>query len=96
MLRAFARASIQQKLRWIAMLTIGSGTTEKVKSDISKLGSNLLVVRPGLKINTVGELVKPTPSACNRCDQCRAGLGANGTRMLNQVRFWHEYLSAPR
>ncbi len=31
----------------IAMLTIGSGTTAKVKSDISKLGSNLLVVRPG-------------------------------------------------
>ena len=29
----------------IAMLTIGSGTTEKVKADISKLGSNLLVVR---------------------------------------------------
>ncbi|ODT06665.1 MAG: multidrug ABC transporter substrate-binding protein [Mesorhizobium sp. SCN 65-20] len=31
----------------IAMLTIGSGTTEKVKSDISRLGSNLLVVRAG-------------------------------------------------
>ena len=31
----------------IAMITIGSGTTEKVKSDISKLGSNLLVVRAG-------------------------------------------------
>ena len=31
----------------IAMITIGSGTTEKVKGDISKLGSNLLVVRPG-------------------------------------------------
>ncbi len=30
----------------IAMVTIGSGTTEKVKADISKLGSNLLVVRP--------------------------------------------------
>jgi putative ABC transport system permease protein len=29
----------------IAMLTIGSGTTEKVKSDIAQLGSNLLVVR---------------------------------------------------
>ncbi len=29
----------------IAMITIGSGTTEKVKSDISQLGSNLLVVR---------------------------------------------------
>ena len=31
----------------IAMISIGSGTTEKVKSDISKLGSNLLVVRAG-------------------------------------------------
>jgi len=34
----------------IAMLTIGNGTTEKVKADISRLGSNLLVVysgRPG-------------------------------------------------
>ena len=29
----------------IAMITIGSGTTEKVRTDISKLGSNLLVVR---------------------------------------------------
>jgi putative ABC transport system permease protein len=31
----------------IAMITIGSGSTEKVKSDIAKLGSNLLVVRSG-------------------------------------------------
>ena len=31
----------------IAMITIGSGTTEKVKTDIAKLGSNLLVVRAG-------------------------------------------------
>ncbi|MCX7305451.1 MAG: ABC transporter permease [Hyphomicrobiales bacterium] len=29
----------------IAMITIGSGTTEKVRNDIAKLGSNLLVVR---------------------------------------------------
>ena len=29
----------------IAMITIGSGTTERVKGDIAKLGSNLLVVR---------------------------------------------------
>ena len=28
----------------IAMITIGSGTTERVKEDIAKLGSNLLVV----------------------------------------------------
>ena len=31
----------------IAMITIGSGTTQKVKGDISKLGSNLLTVRSG-------------------------------------------------
>ncbi len=31
----------------IAMITIGSGTTAKVKADIAKLGSNLLVVRSG-------------------------------------------------
>ena len=31
----------------IAMITIGNGTTEKVKADIGKLGSNLLVVRSG-------------------------------------------------
>ncbi len=31
----------------IAMITIGSGTTEKVQADISKLGSNLLTVRSG-------------------------------------------------
>ncbi|WP_395450905.1 ABC transporter permease [Aminobacter sp. UC22_36] len=31
----------------IAMLTIGSGTTAKVKADISQLGSNLLIVRAG-------------------------------------------------
>lgn len=31
----------------IAMITIGNGTTAKVKEDIGKLGSNLLVVRSG-------------------------------------------------
>jgi putative ABC transport system permease protein len=31
----------------IAMMTIGNGTTEKVKIDIAKLGSNLLVVYSG-------------------------------------------------
>ncbi len=31
----------------IAMLTIGNGTTQKVKADIGKLGSNLLVVHSG-------------------------------------------------
>ena len=31
----------------IAMVTLGNGTTARVVSDISKLGSNLLAVRPG-------------------------------------------------
>jgi putative ABC transport system permease protein len=43
----------------IAMITIGSGTTEKVKSDISKLGSNLLVVRAGRPAGP-GELQRAT------------------------------------
>lgn len=31
----------------IAMVTIGAGTTEKVKEEMAKLGSNMLFVRPG-------------------------------------------------
>ena len=31
----------------IAMVTVGSGTSARIVSDISKLGSNLLVIRPG-------------------------------------------------
>lgn len=31
----------------IAMVTIGNGATEKIKADLSKLGSNMLIVRPG-------------------------------------------------
>ena len=31
----------------IAMVTIGNGTTLKVASDMAKLGTNLLFVRPG-------------------------------------------------
>src|SRR4030042_6165975 len=31
----------------IIMVTIGNGATAKVKNDISKLGSNLLMIRPG-------------------------------------------------
>ncbi len=31
----------------IAMVTIGNGATERVTADLSKLGSNMLIVRPG-------------------------------------------------
>ncbi|RWJ35570.1 MAG: FtsX-like permease family protein [Mesorhizobium sp.] len=47
----------------IAMLTIGSGTTEKVKADISKLGSNLLVVRPGRPAGQ-GEIIRVNRTSC--------------------------------
>jgi putative ABC transport system permease protein len=45
----------------IAMITIGSGTTEKVKADISKLGSNLLVVRSGADTGPGGPRVAARP-----------------------------------
>ena len=31
----------------IAMVTVGQGSTEQVESDVSKLGTNLLMIRPG-------------------------------------------------
>jgi putative ABC transport system permease protein len=31
----------------IALVTLGQGTTDKVKADIAKLGSNMLIARPG-------------------------------------------------
>ena len=34
----------------IAMVTIGDGTTRKVEADLSKLGSNMLVARPGRNV----------------------------------------------
>jgi len=33
----------------IAMVTIGNGTSKKVQSDLTKLGSNMLIVRPGVE-----------------------------------------------
>ncbi|MBU0993504.1 MAG: ABC transporter permease [Proteobacteria bacterium] len=38
----------------ITMVTLGSGATEQVTSDISKLGSNLLQVRPGRDMHRPG------------------------------------------
>ena len=48
----------------IAMLTIGAGTTEKVKTDIAKLGSNLLVVRAG---RPAMRQCRPTDNIFGRC-----------------------------
>ena len=31
----------------IAMVTIGNGTTDKIRADLGKLGSNMLIIRPG-------------------------------------------------
>ena len=49
----------------IAMITIGTGTTEKVKADISKLGSNLLVVRSGADTGPGGPRVAARPLSQN-------------------------------
>ena len=59
----------------IAMITIGSGTTAKVKSDISKLGSNLLVVRPAARPDRV-RLDLVHAEAARRQGRCRRS--ANG------------------
>jgi putative ABC transport system permease protein len=50
----------------IAMITIGSGTTEKVKQDIGKLGSNLLMVRASRPIGRAD--VNFTPRALDESD----------------------------
>jgi putative ABC transport system permease protein len=50
----------------IAMITIGSGTTEKVKQDIGKLGSNLLMVRASRPMR--GGLTNFTPRALGESD----------------------------
>jgi putative ABC transport system permease protein len=38
----------------IAMITIGAGTTQRVTADVAKLGSNILVVRPGQSLRGGG------------------------------------------
>lgn len=43
----------------IAMITIGSGTTEKVRDDIAKLGSNLLVVQAARPMRGGGPTFTP-------------------------------------
>lgn len=45
----------------ITMVTIGEGATAKVKSDITKLGSNLLMVRPGQRRGPGGSSGEATP-----------------------------------
>ncbi|MFN3867775.1 MAG: ABC transporter permease [Hyphomicrobiaceae bacterium] len=47
----------------IAMVTIGNGTTAKVTDDLAKLGSNLLVVRPGQPGRRVSNDVRPFRAA---------------------------------
>jgi putative ABC transport system permease protein len=50
----------------IAMITIGSGTTEKVKQDIAKLGSNLLVVTAARPMR--GGMTDFTPKRLDNAD----------------------------
>ena len=58
----------------IAMITIGSGTTEKVKQDIAKLGSNLLVVQAQRPVRGVGTNFIPRPLGERDLDALSEGL----------------------
>ena len=51
----------------IAMVTIGNGTTQKVTDDLSKLGSNMLIVRPGADVRpAAAEKSRTSTSATSR------------------------------
>ena len=58
----------------IAMITIGSGTTEKVKQDIAKLGSNLLVVQAQRPVRGGGTNFIPRPLGERDLDALSEGL----------------------
>ena len=74
----------------IAMITIGRGTTEKVKADISKLGSNLLVVRSGrpaqLRRASVRRRARSRTRTSRRCVQGLTGADAISAASQKQVR----------
>ena len=65
----------------IAMITIGSGTTEKVKGDIAKLGSNLLVVRPARPER--GGSTSFTPRKLDDRDVAGLRAGMSGTKAIS-------------
>jgi len=58
----------------IAMITIGSGTTERVKEDIAKLGSNLLVVSAARPARGGGASFTPRRLDARDLDGLRNGL----------------------
>ena len=64
----------------IAMITIGSGTTEKVKQDIGKLGSNLLMVHASRPMR--GGLTNFTPRALGESDLEGLAEGLEGVKAV--------------
>src|SRR5690606_3819696 len=65
----------------IAMITIGSGTTEKVKQDISKLGSNLLTVHAARHMR--GGTTNFTPRALDEKDYDALWSGLEDVRAVS-------------
>ncbi len=65
----------------IAMITIGSGTTERVKSDIGKLGSNLLVVRAARPDR--GGATSFTPRALEEKDAAALSKALDGVKAVS-------------
>jgi hypothetical protein len=54
-------------------------------------GSNLLDTGDGASNN----LIKPMPAARNRCDECSAGLGANGSMVVRRHGSRHADIALP-
>lgn len=46
----------------ITMVTLGSGASDKVREDLAKLGSNMLIVRPGQGTFGPGGVAEVAPS----------------------------------
>jgi putative ABC transport system permease protein len=61
----------------IALVTIGQGATDKIQSDLSKLGSNMLIVRPGSST--------PGPPGANE-PRSLSATDVDGLRTLQNVR----------
>src|SRR5260370_5278640 len=54
-------------------------------------GGNLLDTGHGGSNN----LIKPTPAACDRCDECGAGLGANRSTVVRRHGSRHDDIASP-
>ena len=77
----------------IAMVTIGNGTTESVVSGISRLGSNLLSIRPGQWVDNWEQVTEgpiTAPIACTD-EAIFVACGNGSVYRFNSDRGWEEW-----